>query len=147
MPAPSSHLCRVLVAEDDSDDCRLLADAFRLCGVDCAVEFFPDGVRLLEALRDVTADQTPQLVLLDLNMPRLDGRETLNQLRADPRFARVPVVVMSTSAAEDDASRSRRAGCDAYFVKPVEFGALVDLVGVISRRWLAPSLSATPSNA
>jgi CheY-like chemotaxis protein len=147
MPAPSSHLCRVLVAEDDSDDCRLLADAFRLCGVDCAVEFFPDGVRLLEALRDVTADQTPQLVLLDLNMPRMDGRETLDQLRADPRFARVPVVVMSTSAAEDDASRSRRAGCDAYFVKPVEFGALVDLVGVISRRWLAPSLAATPSDA
>jgi two-component system response regulator len=147
MPVPSSHHYRVLVAEDDSDDCRLLADAFRMCGIACAIEFFPDGVQLLEALRDVAAEHAPQLVLLDLNMPRMDGRETLDQLRADPRFAAVPVVVMSTSAAEDDASRSRRSGCDAYFVKPAEFGALVDLVGVISRRWLAPAVSAAPSGA
>lgn len=147
MPAPTAHLCRVLVAEDDGDDCRLLADAFHLCGVDCAIEFFPDGVRLLDALRDMTDEHAPQLLLLDLNMPRMDGRETLDQLRADPRFAKVPVVVMSTSAAEDDASRSRRAGCDAYFVKPVEFSALVDLVGVISRRWLSSAAPVKQSNA
>src|SRR5690606_2376794 len=123
--------------EDDGDDRRLLADAFQQCGIACRLEFHGDGESLLTALS--RQGQAPRLILLDLNMPRMDGRETLGRLRADPALRAVPVVVMSTSAAEDDMGRASRAGCDAYFVKPVEFGALVDLVGVIARRWLPPA--------
>jgi two-component system response regulator len=135
MATAAAHACRILIAEDDGDDRRLLADAFRQCGLDCTLEFHGDGESLLAALD--SADAAPDLVLLDLNMPRMDGRETLQRLRAQERFRRLPVLVMSTSAAEDDISRANRAGCDAYFVKPVEFGALLDLVGLISRRWLS----------
>jgi len=136
MPAHAARTCWILVAEDDSDDRRLLSDAFEQCGIDCQLDFHGDGESLLQAIDAAPQDSPPQLVLLDLNMPRMDGRETLDRLRANPALAAVPVVVMSTSAAEDDASRARRAGCDAYFVKPAEYGALLDMVGLIARRWL-----------
>lgn len=138
MSKPSALPCWILVAEDDGDDQRLLADAFEQCGIDCRLEFHGDGESLLGALGACTPSSPPRLILLDLNMPRMDGRETLDRLRADPVLARVPVVVMSTSAAEDDCSRARRAGCDAYFVKPSDYGALLDMVGLIARRWLQP---------
>lgn len=136
MPAHATRPCWILVAEDDSDDRRLLSDAFEQCGIACRLDFHGDGESLLQAIDAAPLDSPPQLVLLDLNMPRMDGRETLDRLRANPALAAVPVVVMSTSAAEDDASRARRAGCDAYFVKPAEYGALLDMVGLIARRWL-----------
>lgn len=136
MPAHAARRCWILVAEDDSDDRRLLSDAFEQCGIACRLDFHGDGESLLQAIDAAPQDSPPQLVLLDLNMPRMDGRETLDRLRANPALATVPVVVMSTSAAEDDASRARRAGCDAYFVKPAEYGALLDMVGLIARRWL-----------
>lgn len=139
MPAPPDPHCWILVAEDDSDDRRLLSDAFEQCGIDCRLEFHGDGESVLQALAGSSAAPPPRLILLDLNMPRMDGRETLDRLRADARLAAVPVVVMSTSAAEDDASRAHRAGCDAYFVKPAEYGALLDMVGLIARRWLDAS--------
>lgn len=129
----------ILVAEDDSDDRRLLSDAFEHCGIDCRLEFHGDGESLLQALATCAPGETPRLIMLDLNMPRMDGRETLDRLRSDARLAAVPIVVMSTSAAEDDASRARRAGCDAYFVKPAEYGPLLDMVGLIARRWLEPN--------
>lgn len=138
MPESSAPPCWILVAEDDGDDQRLLADAFEHCGIDCRLEFHGDGESLLRTLTAIGPGAPPRLILLDLNMPRMDGRETLDRLRADPALAHVPVVVMSTSAAEDDSSRSRRAGCDAYFVKPSEYGALLDMVGLIARRWLQP---------
>jgi len=128
--------CWILVAEDDSDDRRLLADAFSSCGLGCRLDFHGDGESLLKALDHLSGEHLPRLILLDLNMPLMDGRETLTRLRQDPALKAVPVVMMSTSAAEDDSSRAARAGCDAYFVKPVEFSALLDLVGVIARRWL-----------
>lgn len=141
MTVPATQRCWILVAEDDSDDQRLLLDAFQQCGIDCRLEFHGDGESLLRALQVHASVDPPQLILLDLNMPRMDGRETLDRLRADPVLSKVPVVVMSTSAAEDDASRARRAGCDAYFVKPAEYGALLEMVSLIARRWLLPAQS------
>jgi CheY-like chemotaxis protein len=139
MSARAARHCWILVAEDDNDDQRLLLDAFQQCGIDCRLEFHGDGESLLQALDLRDASDAPHLILLDLNMPRMDGRETLDRLRADPVLSKVPVVVMSTSAAEDDASRARRAGCDAYFVKPAEYGALLEMVSLIARRWLLPA--------
>jgi CheY-like chemotaxis protein len=126
----------ILVAEDDGDDRRLLADAFREAGVDCRLDFHGDGESLLLALQTARPQALPRLILLDLNMPRMDGRETLHRLRADPAMNEIPVVVLSTSASEEEVSRSRRLGCDDYYVKPCDFGAMLDLVGEIAARWL-----------
>lgn len=127
----------ILVAEDDGDDRRLLADAFQEIGLDCRLDFHGDGESLLSALQSATPRVKPRLILLDLNMPRMDGRETLHRLRADPAMSGIPVVVLSTSASEEEVKRTRRLGCDDYYVKPCDFGAMLELVGEIAERWLA----------
>jgi CheY-like chemotaxis protein len=123
----------ILYAEDDPDD-RLLAQmAHRDSGVSNPLIFVRDGEEALEYLRaagrhsERAAMPRPGMVLLDLNMPGTGGHETLRLIRADPVVRRIPVVILTTSAAADDIASSYDAGANSYIVKPRSFASLVQL--------------------
>ncbi|HTY88838.1 MAG TPA: response regulator [Candidatus Acidoferrum sp.] len=131
----------ILLADDDPDDRQLTRDAFaenRLVNMLHTVE---DGEELMEYLRRQGryADQKnaplPGLILLDLNMPRKDGREALKEIKADPELRRIPIVVLTTSKAEEDILRTYDLGVNSYVTKPVTFKSLVELIKVLGRYW------------
>jgi len=131
----------ILLADDDPDDRQLTRDAFaenRLANVLNTVD---DGEELLEYLqrRGRYADQRneplPGLILLDLNMPRKDGREALKEIKADPTLRRIPIVVLTTSKAEEDILRTYDLGVNSYITKPVTFKSLVELIKLLGRYW------------
>jgi CheY-like chemotaxis protein len=135
------HAPAILYAEDDADD-RLLAQmAHRESGVPYPLIFVVDGEDALEWLRNTgrhvdRADQPrPGIVLLDLNMPGIDGRETLRVIRADPTIRRIPVVILTTSAADNDIATSYDAGANAYIVKPTAFNSLVHIFSTLAAFW------------
>jgi CheY-like chemotaxis protein len=131
----------ILLADDDPDDRKLTHDAFmenRLANEFHAVE---DGEELLDYLyrrgkyESLRGDPLPGLILLDLNMPRKDGREALKEIKADPDLRRIPIVVLTTSKAEEDIVRSYDLGVNSYVTKPVTFKSLVELIKVLGRYW------------
>jgi two-component system, response regulator len=131
----------VLAAEDDPDDRLLVSEAFVEADLPCRLDFVEDGDSLLAYLlgQEPYADKAevrPSLILLDLNMPGKDGRETLAELKAHPQLRRIPVVVMTTSKAEQDILRSYELGVNSFIVKPITFDGLVDVVRVLGRYWL-----------
>jgi CheY-like chemotaxis protein len=131
----------ILLADDDPDDRQLTRDAFvenRLANeLDCV----EDGEELMDYLRrrgrygNLNGDPLPGLILLDLNMPRKDGREALKEIKADPDLRRIPIVVLTTSKAEEDILRSYDLGVNSYVTKPVTFKSLVELVKVLGQYW------------
>lgn len=137
-----SVLSPVLMADDDVDDCSLATDAFKMAHVNNPLRCLSDGEKLIDYLRECLARDMavgcfPALILLDLNMPRMDGRETLQMLKADPATRDIPVVVWTTSRSEDDIRRARAAGCDDYIIKPSSFTEMVGIVRNLGDRWLA----------
>jgi CheY-like chemotaxis protein len=133
---------RIVLADDDPDDRLIAADAFREGKVANALDLVCDGAELLEYLerRGRYADRAaglPGLILLDLNMPRMDGREALAAIKANPDLRRIPVVVLTTSKAEEDLLRSYDLGVNSFCVKPVTFAALVDLVRSLDHYWFS----------
>jgi two-component system, response regulator len=128
----------ILLAEDDPDDRLLTQDAFRESRIADTLQCVEDGEALLDYLhrrgryRDALR---PDLILLDLNMPRMDGREALRVIKADPALRRIPVVVLTTSREEGDVARSYDLGVNSFIVKPASYQALVDLVRTLSRYW------------
>ncbi len=131
----------ILIADDDADDRMLLQDAFIENGLPNELRFVNDGEELLAYLRREGAYAAPEaspapgLILLDLNMPRLDGREALRLIKSDPRFQRIPVVVLTTSKAEEDILRTYDLGVSSFITKPVTFGGLIKIVQVLSAYW------------
>jgi len=132
----------ILMAEDDADDRLLVKDAFQESHVANDLYFVEDGLELLDYLRgqgkytDSTHIPTPDLILLDLNMPRKDGREALEEIKADPRLKRIPVVVLTTSKAEEDILRSYDIGAAGYISKPVTFEGLVEIIKGLGDYWV-----------
>ncbi len=132
----------ILIAEDDDDDFMLAEDALRDGRIVNRLERVVDGVELLAYLRgqgeyaDRRAHPYPSLLLLDLNMPRLDGREALEQIKADPALRSLPVVVMTTSRDEEDVVKSYDSGVSSFIRKPVTFEQFVHMVKVFGRYWL-----------
>lgn len=131
----------VLAAEDDPDDRLLVSEAFVEADLPCRLDFVEDGDSLLAYLlgKEPYADKAevrPSLILLDLNMPGKDGREALAELKAHPQLRRIPVVVMTTSKAEQDILRSYELGVNSFIVKPITFDGLVEVVRVLGRYWL-----------
>ena len=131
----------IVLADDDADDRKLTADAFmenRLANQLTCVE---DGEELMEYLHrrgkyeKLRSEPLPGLILLDLNMPRKDGREALKEIKADPNLRRIPIVVLTTSKAEEDIVRSYDLGVNSYVTKPVTFKSLVELIKVLGRYW------------
>jgi CheY-like chemotaxis protein len=132
----------ILMADDDADDRRLTKDAFDESRLANALRFVEDGEELFEYLRHTgryaNADEAPRpgLILLDLNMPRLDGRAALRELKNDPDLRQIPVVVLTTSKADEDVYRSYDLGVNSYIVKPVTFEALVDILQTLEKYWI-----------
>lgn len=132
-------LLSLLVAEDDADDRVLLADAFGESGVEVSLDFVADGVELLERLAVLDRQpgpSLPDLVLLDLNMPRMDGREALRAIRENERLRHLPVIILTTSRAEMDIRVSYQLGANSYVSKPRRFDELITVLRSLERYWM-----------
>jgi two-component system, response regulator len=131
----------ILMAEDDMDDRLLVTDALTECKLDDSIRFVADGEELMDYLlrrgRYLTPESAPHptFILLDLNMPRKDGRQVLREIRAHPDLRRLPVVVFTTSKAETDLETVYDLGANSFVVKPVAFDALVKIVGQLAQYW------------
>jgi len=141
--ASTSRSRRILIVDDNPDDLRLLCDGFteRSQGVECQTA--QDGLEAIEHLRtrrDANSIDLPDLILLDLNMPRMDGREFLDVVKCDPRLGRIPVVVLTSSSSETDVTRAYQAHANGYLVKPGNMSELSDLVQLIDHYWLRATL-------
>jgi CheY-like chemotaxis protein len=126
----------ILLVEDDPGDVVLVREAFEHNKVRNELRVASDGVYALEALRDESVP-LPDLILLDLNLPRMDGRELLSEIRADPRLTRIPVVVLTTSDAESDIVRSYELHANAYVTKPVDLQRFLGVVREIEDFFVA----------
>jgi two-component system, response regulator len=131
-----------LMADDDPDDRLLIKEAFEESLLHNSIYFVEDGVELMDYLRnqDKFADPllapTPDLILLDLNMPRKDGREALAEIKQDSALRHIPVVVLTTSKAEEDIMRSYDIGAASYITKPVTFDGLVEAIRGLGQYWV-----------
>jgi len=130
----------ILMADDDAEDCLLVRDAVEETGLPHLLRFVADGEELLEYLNrqgqyvDGRAPR-PDLILLDLNMPKKDGREVLRQLKSDPGLRPIPVVVLTTSASEDDVAYCYEMGASSFVSKPATFRAWIDVVRNLCSYW------------
>lgn len=135
----TSHDARVLLIEDDPGDRLLVEEVFDEHGVSGNLRCVEDGVEALDFLRrrGAFADAPrPDLILLDLNLPKVNGREVLEQIKGDPELAPIPVIVLTTSAAEEDVLRSYAAHASAYVTKPLNWDELSVAVRRIGRFYL-----------
>lgn len=131
----------ILMADDDADDRRLTQEALEEGRLINEVRFVDNGEELMDYLRRQgkfapPADTPrPGLILLDLNMPRKDGRTVLKEIKSDPELRQIPVVVLTTSKADEDVYKSYDLGVNSYIVKPVTFEALVDILQTLEKYW------------
>jgi chemotaxis family two-component system response regulator Rcp1 len=124
---------RVLLVEDNDNDVELTRLAFAASGAAVELQCVGDGEQCMEALRH--PDSRPDLILLDLHMPRMDGLEVLQALAGDETLKRIPVVVLTTSDARDDVEAAYRLGCNSYLLKPIGFEAFAKLIANLTRYW------------
>jgi two-component system, response regulator len=133
---------QILIADDDQDDCLMTREAFRECRIHNPLHFVHDGEELLNYLKrrppyeDAARYPLPGLILLDLNMPRMDGREALLAIKSDKLLRSIPVVILSTSSADEDILRSYAMGVNSFITKPVSFSGLLEVVRNLGRYWL-----------
>lgn len=129
----------ILMADDDADDRMLTKEALEESRVLNDLRFVEDGEELMAFLRkqgEYADAPRPGLILLDLNMPKKDGREALKEIKADAELRRIPVVVMTTSKAEEDIFRSYDLGASSFITKPVTFDRLVELMRTLGQYWV-----------
>ena len=133
---------RILIADDDADDRMLIEDAFDESRLSNPLDFVEDGEELLEFLRcegrytDRKGEPLPGLIVLDLNMPKMDGRTALEHLKKDDQLRRIPVIVLTTSQAEEDILKTYGLGVSSFISKPVTFDGLVEVVQTIGKYWI-----------
>ena len=135
----SGKALEILLVEDNPADVRLTQEAFRDGKIHNTLAVVKDGVEALDFLhrRGKHADAVrPDLILLDLNLPRKDGREVLAEIKADPSLMRIPVVVLTTSSAEQDIFKSYKLHANCYITKPVDLDQFVQVVKSIDDFWL-----------
>ncbi|HET6246843.1 MAG TPA: response regulator [Tepidisphaeraceae bacterium] len=136
------HSITILLADDDADDRILAKDALDESRVLNDLRFVEDGEQLLQYLRrqgkfaDPETSPRPGLILLDLNMPRKDGREALREIKSDASLRQIPIVVLTTSKAEEDIYRTYDLGVNSFITKPVTFEGLVGVMRTLGRYWL-----------
>ena len=133
---------RILVADDDADDRMMIKDAFEESRLGNPVDFVEDGVQLMNYLQreseyaNLVDLPYPGFILLDLNMPRKDGRTALREIKASPILQRIPIVILTTSKAEEDIVRTYNLGVNSFICKPVTFDSLVEIVKTVGRYWI-----------
>lgn len=130
----------ILIAEDDADDRFLLQTVFHEKGYPDKLEFVENGVDLIERLNDIQLKRNgeleyPSFILLDLNMPKKDGRESLKEIKHHPVFKRIPIIVFTTTKNELEIRRCYELGANSYVVKPVSFDALIKVIDGIRNYW------------
>jgi CheY-like chemotaxis protein len=132
----------VLMADDDADDRLMAKEAFAESRIANDLRFVTDGEELMDYLRqrgkysDPASCPRPGLILLDLNMPRKDGREALAEIKNDPNLRNIRVVILTTSKAEEDIFRTYNMTAASYITKPVTFAGLVDVIKTLGKYWL-----------
>jgi len=131
----------VLMADDDADDREMTKEAFEMSRLANDLRFAVDGVDLMDYLKrrgkytNPSKCPRPGIILLDLNMPKKDGREALAEIREDAELTDIPVVILTTSKEEEDIQRSYSLHANSYITKPVTFEALVNVVAGLGRYW------------
>lgn len=123
----------IWIADDDPDDCQLIREAMQESRLSNDLQFVKDGEELMKKLND--SEELPGLILLDLNMPKKDGREALSEIKSSARFRQIPVIILTTSKAEEDIFRTYDLGVNSFISKPVSFSSLVDVMKGIGRYW------------
>jgi two-component system response regulator len=132
----------ILMAEDDEDDRMMTEKAFRENRIGNPLVTVANGADLLDYLRhlgkftDGARSSKPCLILLDLNMPKIDGREALKIIKGDENLMRIPVVIITTSKAEEDILVSYNVGANSYITKPITFDGLVKVIKTLKDYWL-----------
>jgi len=132
----------ILMADDDADDRLLTKEAFEASRLANELKFVENGVELLDYLyrrgkyADPAESPRPGIILLDLNMPKKDGREVLAEIRKDPAFSHIRIIILTTSKAEEDIYRTYDLGATSYITKPVTFDSMVDVIKTLGRYWL-----------
>ena len=132
----------ILMADDDPDDRELTREAFVESKIANDLRFVEDGEELLDYLHrrgkyvDPATSPCPSIILLDLNMPRMDGREALRELKSVPRFRPIRVIIMTTSKAEEDILRAYDLSAASYITKPVTFAGLIEVIKALGKYWL-----------
>jgi CheY-like chemotaxis protein len=131
----------ILIAEDDPDDRQWIKEAFDECHLAHQIQFVFDGEELMDFIlhrgRYATTGNLayPGLVMLDLNMPKKDGRESLKEIKSDPRLRHIPIIILTTSKAEEDIFRTYNLGANTVIHKPVKFTQLVEIMKTVTAYW------------
>jgi chemotaxis family two-component system response regulator Rcp1 len=140
MSSPQTRPIQILLVEDSPSDARLTISALKLARVANNLHHVEDGVKAMEFIRrqgPYEKAPRPDLILLDLNLPRKDGREVLAELKTEPDYATIPVVVLTTSNAEKDILHSYQLHANCYITKPVNFDRFLECVRSIEQFWLS----------
>lgn len=132
----------ILVADDDEDDQLFTREAFEESKMSVDIRFVNDGLELLDYLKQknkyVNPDDcpSPSLILLDLNMPKMDGREALKEIKSDAVLKTIPVVALTTSKAEQDVLKTYELGINSFITKPVAIGEFIEIARTLGHYWL-----------
>jgi CheY-like chemotaxis protein len=129
----------VLMVDDDAEDCMLATEAFEESGAEAAFTCVGDGMELMDYLLACFSSRKgclPNLILLDLNMPRMDGRSALIGIKSEPAFQHIPVVVLTTSRDERDRVFSMESGAESFITKPSSFDEWVEIMKSLATAWL-----------
>lgn len=136
---------QIVIAEDDEDDYLLTMEALKEAGIESQIKWVKNGEELMDYLNSITKSSSvveggknplkPRLILLDLNMPRKDGREVLEDIKKNSVLRQIPIIVLTTSKADIDVSHAYDLGVNSYIQKPVRFSDFVDVIKVLSHYW------------
>jgi len=130
----------ILIAEDDADDRFLLRSAFEENGYQDRLEFVENGVEMIEYLHKLSAAgseaQMPRFILLDLNMPKKDGREVLKEIKQNDNLHKIPIIIFSTTNNEQEMRRCYELGANSYITKPNSFESLIKTVAALRSYWV-----------
>ncbi|MFD2570826.1 response regulator [Spirosoma soli] len=135
----------IYIAEDDEDDRLIIKQVFTDMTEDCSLHFFNEGQSLLDHLITLSAEHLPTLILLDLNMPKIDGYAVLQAMRANEMLKEVPVLVLSGTGSYQSVKQSYRLGANTFMSKPSNLTQFVNLVSVMQQHWLRTVI--LPTNA